>query len=60
MKIEFYCYKVDIMCNSFVDDKYIFVLGMLGMVMLVFIILGLDYVYKVIKDKFSVLKMVIK
>lgn len=52
-KTEFYRYKVDTTNNSPIDDKYIIAPGTPGMVMLVFTTAGSDYVYKVIKDKFS-------
>ncbi|WP_404340349.1 bifunctional isocitrate dehydrogenase kinase/phosphatase [Pseudoalteromonas mariniglutinosa] len=52
-KTEFYRYKVDTTRNSPLDDQYIIAPGTPGMVMLVFTTPGSDYVYKVIKDKFS-------
>ena len=52
-KTEFYRYKVDTTKNSPANFKYVKAPGTPGMVMLVFTIEGLDYVYKVIKDKFS-------
>ena len=52
-KTEFYRHKVDTTKNSPANFKYVKAPGTPGMVMLVFTIEGLDYVYKVIKDKFS-------
>ena len=59
-KTEFYRYKVDTTKNSPANFKYIAAPGTPGMVMLVFTIEGLDYVYKVIKDKFSAPKTATK
>ena len=59
-KTEFYRYKVDTTRNSPVDDKYTLAPGTPGMVMLVFTTPGSDYVYKVIKDKFSAPKTATK
>lgn len=59
-KTEFYRYKVDTTKNSPPDDKYIIAPGTPGMVMLVFTTPGSDYVYKVIKDKFSAPKTATK
>ncbi|KPH59693.1 bifunctional isocitrate dehydrogenase kinase/phosphatase [Pseudoalteromonas porphyrae] len=52
-KTEFYRYKVDTTKNSPTHDKYIIAPGTPGMVMLVFTTPHSDYVYKVIKDRFS-------
>jgi isocitrate dehydrogenase kinase/phosphatase len=59
-KTEFYRYKVDTTKNSPANFKYVTAPGTPGMVMLVFTIEGLDYVYKVIKDKFSAPKTATK
>lgn len=59
-KTEFYRYKVDTTKNSPTSDKYIIAPGTPGMVMLVFTTPGSDYVYKVIKDKFSAPKTATK
>ncbi|TMO80231.1 bifunctional isocitrate dehydrogenase kinase/phosphatase [Pseudoalteromonas sp. S3776] len=59
-KTEFYRYKVDTTKNSPTHFKYVTAPGTPGMVMLVFTIEGLDYVYKVIKDKFSAPKTATK
>ena len=59
-KTEFYRYKVDTTKNSPANFKYVKAPGTPGMVMLVFTIEGLDYVYKVIKDKFSAPKTATK
>lgn len=59
-KTEFYRYKVDTTKNSLANFKYVKAPGTPGMVMLVFTIEGLDYVYKVIKDKFSAPKTATK
>ena len=59
-KTEFYRYKVDTTKNSPASFKYINAPGTPGMVMLVFTIEGSDYVYKVIKDKFSAPKTATK
>ena len=59
-KTEFYRYKVDTTKNSPTNFKYVTAPGTPGMVMLVFTIEGLDYVYKVIKDKFSAPKTATK
>lgn len=59
-KTEFYRYKVDTTKNSPACDKYIIAPGTPGMVMLVFTTPGSDYVYKVIKDKFSAPKTATK
>ncbi|TMO04393.1 bifunctional isocitrate dehydrogenase kinase/phosphatase [Pseudoalteromonas sp. S558] len=59
-KTEFYRYKVDTTKNSPVNLKYTTAPGTPGMVMLVFTIAGSDYVYKVIKDKFSAPKTATK
>mgnify|MGYP001189385305 FL=1 len=59
-KTEFYRYKVDSTKNSPTNFKYVTAPGTPGMVMLVFTIEGLDYVYKVIKDKFSAPKTATK
>ena len=59
-KTEFYRYKVDTTKNSPISDKYIIAPGTPGMVMLVFTTPGSDYVYKVIKDKFSAPKTATK
>ncbi|GAA67459.1 bifunctional isocitrate dehydrogenase kinase/phosphatase [Pseudoalteromonas sp. BSi20429] len=59
-KTEFYRHKVDTTKNSPANFKYVTAPGTPGMVMLVFTIEGLDYVYKVIKDKFSAPKTATK
>jgi len=59
-KTEFYRHKVDTTKNSPANFKYVKAPGTPGMVMLVFTIEGLDYVYKVIKDKFSAPKTATK
>ena len=59
-KTEFYRNKVDTTKNSPANFKYVTAPGTPGMVMLVFTIEGLDYVYKVIKDKFSAPKTATK
>ncbi|MBA6410216.1 MULTISPECIES: bifunctional isocitrate dehydrogenase kinase/phosphatase [unclassified Pseudoalteromonas] len=59
-KTEFYRHKVDTTKNSPANFKYVTAAGTPGMVMLVFTIEGLDYVYKVIKDKFSAPKTATK
>ncbi|MBH0018208.1 bifunctional isocitrate dehydrogenase kinase/phosphatase [Pseudoalteromonas sp. NGC95] len=59
-KTEFYRHKVDTTKNSPANFKYVTAPGTPGMVMLVFTIEGLDYVYKVIKDKFSAPKKATK
>ncbi|MBB1344527.1 bifunctional isocitrate dehydrogenase kinase/phosphatase [Pseudoalteromonas sp. SG45-2] len=59
-KTEFYRYKVDTTKNSPANFRYVKAPGTPGMVMLVFTIEGLDYVYKVIKDKFSAPKTATK
>ena len=59
-KTEFYRYKVDTTKNSPTSFKYVNAPGTPGMVMLVFTIEGSDYVYKVIKDKFSAPKTATK
>ncbi|MEI8621798.1 bifunctional isocitrate dehydrogenase kinase/phosphatase [Pseudoalteromonas sp. B129b] len=59
-KTEFYRYKVDTTKNSPANFKYVKAPGTPGMVMLVFTIEGLDYVYKVIKNKFSAPKTATK
>lgn len=59
-KTEFYRYKVDTTKNSPASFKYVAAPGTPGMVMLVFTIAGSDYVYKVIKDKFSAPKTATK
>ncbi len=59
-KTEFYRYKVDTTKNSPISFKYVNAPGTPGMVMLVFTIEGSDYVYKVIKDKFSAPKTATK
>lgn len=50
-KTEFFRFAVDDTVNS--DDQYIIAPGIKGMVMLVFTRPGFDYVYKVIKDRFT-------
>ncbi|ALQ08373.1 bifunctional isocitrate dehydrogenase kinase/phosphatase [Pseudoalteromonas fuliginea] len=59
-KTEFYRHKIDTTKNSPANFKYVTAPGTPGMVMLVFTIEGLDYVYKVIKDKFSAPKTATK
>jgi isocitrate dehydrogenase kinase/phosphatase len=59
-KTEFYRYKVDVTKNSPINFNYITAPGTPGMVMLVFTIESSDYVYKVIKDKFSAPKTATK
>ncbi|PWS56231.1 bifunctional isocitrate dehydrogenase kinase/phosphatase [Pseudoalteromonas sp. meg-B1] len=59
-KTEFYRYKVDTTKSSPEEYTYHLAPGTPGMVMLVFTIDGLDYVYKVIKDKFSAPKTATK
>lgn len=57
VKIESYCeYLYYIICC---DEQFIEVLGICGMVMLVFILLGFDWVFKVIKDCFVLQKEMI-
>ena len=59
-KTEFYRHKVDTTKNSPANFKYVTAPGTPGMVMLVFTIEGLDYVYKVKKDKFRAPKTATK
>lgn len=59
-KTEFYRYKVDATKSSPKSDKYISAPGTPGMVMLVFTTPGSEYVYKIIKDKFSAPKTATK
>lgn len=52
-KTEFYRFKVNSTRNMPATEKYIAAPGIKGMVMLVFTTEHSDYVYKVIKDKFT-------
>lgn len=52
-KTEFYRHKVDSTKKMSVQEKYISAPGIKGMVMLVFTTKNSQYVYKIIKDKFT-------
>lgn len=54
VKIESYCEYLCYLVES--DEKFIEVSGICGMVMLVFILSGFDWVFKIIKDKFVLQK----